>query len=482
MGVEEQIQDLVLVRETDEEVATRLSKLDFMEYDRVREEEAKRLDVRVSTLDALVKNLRYEEQVSESIVEEIEPYPEPVSGVEVMGAIEATINRFMVLPSGASAALSAWIACTYVYDQFHIFPKLIIHSPQKRCGKSTALDIVEALSNKALFSSSISQAAIYRVIEGHRPTLIIDEADTFLAGRNDEIVGIINSGHAKNRAFVIRSDGDDHDPKRFSTWAPMAIAGIKKLQDTIMDRGIVIELRRKMVDEVRERMTGDLKQELKPLRQKLMRWGLDTATLIKKQQIEPPKLANDRAIDNWVSLFTVAHHIGGEWPRKVNNSYHILESKEEEPTTDIMLLEDIKLIFDQSFKDQMHSEDLVNHLIDLEERPWSEWKRGKPMTKNSLAKLLGAFGIKSQQFREGIKNAKGYKLEQFIDVFSRYLPETPFPNVTSLQPNEYGGLGVTFGDLSGKAKYIKETLQPSNDGGCNDVTFQKPLSEEEVTI
>ena len=412
--------------ESIEEAVKRLSLLSTLEYDKVRASEAKKHGVRTSTLD---RNVGYakggQQSKEESIVEDIQPYSGFVKLPELLEEIKLTLDRFLVLPNGASTAIAVWIASTYVYDVFHIFPKLIIFSPQKRCGKSTTLDVVDALCCRAVFSSSISPAAIFRVIEAHKPTLIIDEADTFVANRNDEMIGIINSGHAKNRAFVIRCDGDEHTTKKFSTWAPMALASIQRLQSTIMDRGVVIELRRKMVSEVKERMTSDLKEALEPLRQKLMRWSHDGSHNLKLDQVTPPTLTNDRAVDNWIPLFTVAFSAGNKWASDIEGSYRLLEDQEEELTVDIMLLQDIRMLFKTNFTKTMFSAILVEYLIGIEERPWCEWKRGQPMTANSLAKLLKPFGVKSKQIRVGDQSKKGYSLESFEDSFKRYLPEDP---------------------------------------------------------
>lgn len=54
----------------------------------------------------------------------------------------------------------------------------------------------------------------------------------------------------------MRTQGDDHDPKRFSTWAAKVICGIgmKYLHDTLMDRSITFELRRKLPSEPMQTM------------------------------------------------------------------------------------------------------------------------------------------------------------------------------------------------------------------------------------
>ena len=71
---------------------------------------------------------------------------------------------------------------------------------------------------RGLMASSITASSIFRIIDAHHPTLIIDEADSFMVG-NEEMRGVINSSHRRRNAFVIRTEkvGDDFVPKRFTT-------------------------------------------------------------------------------------------------------------------------------------------------------------------------------------------------------------------------------------------------------------------------
>ncbi len=54
-------------------------------------------------------------------------------------------------------------------------------------------------------------AALYRAIEKYGPTLLIDEADTFLR-ENRELLGILNAGYERGK-FAVRAvpAGDDYD-------------------------------------------------------------------------------------------------------------------------------------------------------------------------------------------------------------------------------------------------------------------------------
>jgi hypothetical protein len=71
---------------------------------------------------------------------------------------------------------------------------------------------------------------------------------------------------------------------------------------------------------------------------------------------------------------------------------------------------------------------LIEALVAIEGHPWSEYRGGKPITKNGLARLLAKFTLPDGgrvipvQIRIGDRTAKGCRLEDFTDVFERYLP------------------------------------------------------------
>ena len=129
----------------------------------------------------------------------------------------------------------------------------MITAPEKQCGKSQLLTLIGKLSNRPLVASNITTQSLFRVVEAFSPTLLIDEADSFMR-ENEDLRGIINSGHTRQSAFAIRCVGDNHEPTRFSTWGAKAISGIGSLPDTIMDRAIIFNLRRKLPGEEVERL------------------------------------------------------------------------------------------------------------------------------------------------------------------------------------------------------------------------------------
>jgi hypothetical protein len=467
-------------------------KMPLHEYEQKRKTIAKTLNVRVSFLDKqrLAAERASEAQGETDVVENIEPWPEAVDGDHLLSKIVKLLNTHVVLPKGSDVAISLWIMLTYCYDQFRILPILGIISPQKRCGKTTLLEIIASLSYRALPASNISSPAVFRSIDKFRPTLLVDEADSFLKG-NEELRGVLNSGHTKSSAYVIRCDGDDNDPKKFSTWGPKAIAAIGKLPGTISDRAILVKLKRKAANERREKIGAKFDQRAETLRRMCLRWALDHVDDLLSNQhiIEVP--GNDRATDNWAPIATIAGIIGGNWLNDLRKSAKLtVDAPAVNDDLSILLLEDIHDIFSETGSDRIFSANLVNLLNGIEERPWCDLKNGHGLTTNVLARFLAPFDISSKKIRIGIDVKKGYMLDAFDDAFNRYIPiEGGIQRGTREQNNK-------INRLNDNQKGTKQLLFPFENSDnnleslkCSYVPFQRggagediPCSTEEEVI
>jgi hypothetical protein len=352
-------------------------------------------------------------------IEQIIPSTKSNIDIEkLLDHIEGLISKHTILPKSEISAVTLWCAATYVINDFRIFSKLLITSPEKRCGKSTLLDLIHAVCHKSLISSNMTSATIYRLIDKWQPTLIIDEADTFVANSASDMTGIINSGHGRNRANVSRCVGDNFVVRQYSTWTPMVLASIGDLQPTIMDRSIVIQIRRKKTSEHVAVIPVVLFDLCKQLRAELLKWAIDNSTLIKSSPYLPPDIGNDRAADNWTPLFTIANLAGNKWFGKCSQAYQML-STQEELGVSTLLLTDIQPILDD--KPKLSSADLVAELCKDEDKAWCEYKNGRAITQNALAMILKPYGIKPKAMRVGGASLRGYELSQFTDTFDRYL-------------------------------------------------------------
>jgi putative DNA primase/helicase len=130
---------------------------------------------------------------------------------------------------------------TWFMDVVEIAPLAVITAPEKRCGKSQLLFLLGRLAKRPLTASNVSPAALFRAVDAWRPTLLVDEADAFVR-ENDELRGIINAGHTRDSAYVVRVVGDDFKPTKFSVWGAKALAGIGHLADTLVTHCQAFEL------------------------------------------------------------------------------------------------------------------------------------------------------------------------------------------------------------------------------------------------
>jgi len=123
-----------------------------------------------------------------------------------------------------------------------------------------------------------------------------------------------DSGHSRATAFVIRCQGEDNQPRCFSTWAAIALAGIGKLPATLADRGIEIKLKRKTTSESAQRLDRHARGALGEVASKIARWALDNRATVQGAEPVLPGALDDRASDNWRPLLALADAAGGKWP------------------------------------------------------------------------------------------------------------------------------------------------------------------------
>lgn len=406
-----------------------LATLNNIQYDRIRKSEAKRLGITVATLDKAVEKFRPQPNSNNEgnldIFPSIEPWPDAVTAEELLQEISQLLKRFAILPEHADTILALWVIFTWLIDYVGVSPILAITSPEKRCGKTTVISILGNLVCKPILASNISAAALFRTVELWKPTIIIDEADTFIRD-SDELRGIINSGHTRPTAYVVRTVGDDHTPKRFSTWGAKAMAIIGSLPDTLHDRSIVIQLRRKLVHEQTEKLRHADQSIFKDLQRKLLKFSNDHAKIIANSPIRLPENIgiSDRALDNWEPLLAIAKLAGQAWVEKVYQAAaNLSEDDGRNLPIGAELLQDIEKIFADKAIIKIHSIDLINYLCDDEESPWSTYNfRGqdKKITPRQLSKLLSHYQINTKNVEIGGIQKKGFEKHAFEEAWQRY--------------------------------------------------------------
>jgi putative DNA primase/helicase len=364
-----------------------------------------------------------------------------VNGARLLRELRDVMSRYVVLPPMAAEALALWVVHTYAFTLRNVTTYIGIGSPEKRCGKTTLLRLLEKLASRSLMAANISPSALFRVIEETQPTLLIDEADTFLRGR-DEMQGILNAGYDRDGAYVMRVAGktepfttddsrfaDEYNVQgrrgaktrlvRYSVWCPKVMAGIGQLPETLADRCIVITMQRKTSVDQCERL-----RTLKPaeFRARCAQFVREHAEQIRNAEPEIPEELNDRAADIWEPLLVIADLAGGEWPELARKAALKLSAEEDEVTLLGYFLKDLRNLFVIQERERMFSREIVEWLDRMHSRPWEDLRRGREINEWWLGAQLRQAGVHSRTMRIGEKLGKGYEFADVDAAFRRYVP------------------------------------------------------------
>jgi hypothetical protein len=440
----------------------------------LREEMIKRLGMKKpkefdEQVDAARPETADEQSPSESNlgIPDTEPWPDTVNGLSLFDEVDALLRRHVVFQkAGDPHVITAWTVGTYLYEVFNIFPRLGITSPDSQCGKTTVLDILNRLARRPLMTSNLSTSSAFRAVEAWRPTLLVDEMDTFIKDL-PELVGVLNSGH-KRGGFVIRTEkvGEQFVVTRFQTYGPVVYGMIGEPTGTLHSRSLNVWMLRKEPDEKTEDFNPDddqaLNERLVRLCRQLARWAKDNSERVRTQVVDSGTLSN-RTRDNWLPLLKLATVVGGHWPDYIREAAALPVIKPV-ATKHGLLLRDIRNILFTRKIDRITSAVLVQDLLLQRESGWTRYHNNRePMDERDLAELLWVYRIEPklhwfngdqqrQLFDQCEKewvvendqkvtkdkrvHLRGYSQEQIEKHFNRFLADSP-PEDVEIQGKKF---------------------------------------------
>src|SRR5439155_25455096 len=141
--------------------------------------EAKRLGIRVETLDSEVakqRQLSDEAGALHSALATLQSplvWPEPVDGAQVLDQVSSRFSFYVKLPGGAADALALWDAHAHAFAAFPLSPRLNLSSPESGCGKTTTLDLLAAMTPRPLRTESLTAPVLFRLVDQQQPTLLL---------------------------------------------------------------------------------------------------------------------------------------------------------------------------------------------------------------------------------------------------------------------------------------------------------------------
>jgi hypothetical protein len=382
------------------------------------------------------------------LLETIEPSLEPVDGAKlVLDLCTNVVSAFIVFEPQFVLPFVLWVIMVYLHQLFNFCGYIRFRSPEKLCGKSTALDILFELTPRPLLVGNMSASSMYRLIPEYHLTILLDEAQSYVK-KDTDIGGILDAGYQKNRPAV-RTNPNTMETEFFDTYGPKALASIGPLNDTIESRSIIVPMTRKSADQDVKQICDILQDSpdwFLVYRRKLMRWTEDNKDKIVATRLTRPSFLGNRNWDKWKPLFVIAHVLGGKIPATLRDNAHTIVTGDD---SELGIRLEILSMLRDLFKEKgptlpkdfqfLPTSELLNHLNSNEEARWADWKTGDKtgMTAEKLSRNLKDFKIKSDQPQYGGKRIRGYWFKDFEKAFNTFrinltIRTTQLPHLTPM--------------------------------------------------
>ena len=356
----------------------------------------------------------------------------PPDGAQLLDDVRTFLARFISYPSEHELnAHTLWIGHTRLMEVWESTPRLAFLSPEPASGKSRALEVTEPLVPRPVHAVNATPAYLFRKVSDPAglPTILYDEVDTVFGPRakdHEDVRGMLNAGHRKG-AMAGRCvlKGKIIETEELPAYCPVALAGLDDLPDTIMTRSVVIRMKRRSPSEPIEPWRRRINTpEAEKIKARLVDWSESVRERARDVWPAMPDGVNDRAADVWESLLAVADLAGGHWPAtaRVSAVTVVTASKSASPTLGVLLLKDLRDVFNELGISNCVTAQLLTNLKEIEESPWAVISKGEPINSAGLSRRLSKYGIGPKPIREGDRVFKGYARAQFEDAWSRYLP------------------------------------------------------------
>lgn len=460
---------------SEEEVIQTLSKLPKLKYEQIREEQAKKLGVRVTELDKLVAEEREKHDKNHSAIEpELEPWPEPVNGDELLSGLVSEIRRFLVLGPHQAEIIALFIVHSYAWRLNDYSPILVLSSPVPACGKSRTLDFIGAVAHKPLRSGNCTESVLFRLIEEREPTFLIDEFDSMNQEARSGVLNILKNGfHTSGKVQRVQGDRGQYKVLDFKSFCPKVLACIKisTLDRATSSRAINIRMERKSRKNNVERFR---RYDGTDWQRKCLRWVHDHHDQIASLEPDLPEALGDREQDIWEPLIILADLAGGAWPGIARNAALELNSSryaDEPEDIGISLLQWIRQYFQSTQLDRVSSSELCNWLNDREDAGFKDWRNGKGIDARSLSRNLGGFNISPDSIRFDKGTLKGYHADYFQKAFETYIPSDDSQNIrnTGTTPDNKGDSSILASGTGGSCSGIEKVILTINNRACSGV-------------
>jgi putative DNA primase/helicase len=365
----------------------------------------------------------------------------PPTGRELFAQTRAELRAHTWISEAQEITCALWAWHTHVFDVWDDTPYLHFTSADVSCGKTKTMKLVGCLSANPRVAATISSAAVYRVIQLWRPTLLFDEADNLIRGDSElaqTILGILNSGSSVGSpAIRMVGTGSNMMPEEFDTFGPKAFTAVNKLPSSISSRSIVIKMKPAPPKTLKPFRLRKLQKECTPLQAAIGAWLKPRRAELESLEPEIPEALQFRDADIHMPLLAIAHLLGQDIEKQATDAFLEIYGKtsEDERSIGQELLTDIwkiwlypqeELLTDPP--DKIQSDYVLNELLKMQDRIWPRFHRsGQGLNANDLSRLLKKYDIKANRIWFEDKRLRGYTLAEFIPVWKSSCPWLELP-------------------------------------------------------
>ncbi len=358
-------------------------------------------------------------------------WPDPVVGEPLLNNLCSGFARFLDVNDDTRAILSLWTCHSYVFDTWHVTPRLYITSKEPGSGKSATIDLLKLLVFRPECTDNISTAAFAK-LANYQGTILLDEFDK-------APTAIMQPLHSGARRGTTRTRMQGREVVQQNYFTPVVMAGLGELKsDPLSKRSIRIEQFKTEKSERELPHYNELihKRDYIVLRQQTQRWLYDIEEALKEIErsrsytFNFPSNCDPRFRDLWRPLLAIAQVAGPTWLKRaqdiMNRYYNAIQV--QDPA--YQLVSDVREIFEAPGKDRLHTEDILKALWNRSDREWDDYqKKGRGITAAEFARIVKPefrkAGVpvrpkKSKNVRIGQKSAAGYYRREFEPVWTTY--------------------------------------------------------------
>ena len=349
-------------------------------------------------------------------------------GAVLLRDVESFTSRFAVLPQGALLPTLLLAIGTHCFDVFETFPYLALLSPEKGCGKTRTTEVLEQIVAEPVRAVCISEAALFRLVEERKPTLILDEAEG-LTGKGERVEALRSLLNAGNRAGaqVPRCVGNSHELRFFPVFCPKIVCAIRVCPETVKDRAIVVPMQRKKPGEKVERfILRRIRPEGARLRERIEAFvRTNRAAIERAYEGLDVDFLTDRELENFEPLLAILAVADASRLLELRRAAELLAAAKTDAAQDdsltLRLLADIRTVWPQS-EPKIFSAELRARLKAVEDGPWASDEK---FDARKLSRFLRPFSVTPQTVQIGKDNRKGYYRDHVEAAFDRYLGMQP---------------------------------------------------------